>query len=66
MTPAEIKAARLSLGLNQLQAAKMLGYSASARVSEIERGARNAGESVVRLLRAYLEGYRPPDWPAAR
>jgi transcriptional regulator with XRE-family HTH domain len=63
MTPAELRKARHSLGLTQLQAARMLGYGAATRVAELERGARAPGESVVRLLRAYLDGYRPSDWP---
>lgn len=63
MTPDEFKTARKSLGLDQSQAASMLGYGAPARISEIESGKRNASESVARLLRAYLAGYRPDDWP---
>lgn len=41
----------------------MLGYGSDARISEIERGKREPGASVVRLLSAYLDGYRPNDWP---
>jgi transcriptional regulator with XRE-family HTH domain len=63
MTPAEIKAGLKSLGLNQTQAAALLGYGNKSRVSEIETGKRNPSEAVVRLLRAYLDGYRPKDWP---
>lgn len=64
MTPAEFREARHSLGLDQAQMAAMLGYGAGSRVSEVEGGKRRPAESVVRLLRAYLGGYRPPDWPA--
>lgn len=63
MTPADITAARKSLSLTQGQLAALLGYSDKTRVSELERGVRDPGESVVRLLRAYLDGYRPDDWP---
>ena len=63
MTPAEFRQARQTLGLDQTQAAALLGYSSQARISEVERGIRNPGESVTRLLRAYLDGYRPNDWP---
>lgn len=63
MTPEEIKQARQSLGLTQSQLAPLLGYSAAPRVAEIEAGKRNASDCVVRLLSAYLEGYRPDDWP---
>lgn len=63
MTPDAFRAARKSLGLSQAQAADMLGYGSKPRVSEIERGLINPGASVVRLLQAYLDGYRPHDWP---
>ena len=63
MTPAEFKQARQSLGLTQTQAATLLGYGNATRISEIENGQRNAGAAVVQLLRAYLDGYRPKDWP---
>jgi len=63
MTPAEFRDARRSLGLTQRQAAEVLGYGAQTRIAEIEAGRRNPGESVILLLRAYLAGYRPSDWP---
>jgi hypothetical protein len=62
MTPAEIKQARQSLGLSAVQMAPLLGYGAASRVYEIETS-KQAGAAVVRLLRAYLDGYRPADWP---
>jgi transcriptional regulator with XRE-family HTH domain len=63
MTAAEILRARLTLGLTQAQLAPLLGYSDVARVSELERGVRQPGAAVVRLLHAYLDGYRPENWP---
>jgi len=63
MTPEAFKQARQSLGLSQSEAARVLGYGDKARVSEIESGKRNPGDAVVRLLRAYLAGYRSDDWP---
>tara|TARA_R100001086_G_scaffold184102_1_gene102798 strand:+ start:505 stop:720 length:216 start_codon:yes stop_codon:yes gene_type:complete len=63
MTPDEIRQARQSLGLTQSQMADMLGYGAAPRITEIERGARCPSDSVVRLIHAYLDGYRPEDWP---
>jgi DNA-binding transcriptional regulator YiaG len=63
MTPAEIRTARESLGLDQAQMAPLLGYTAQPRVSELERGVRTPSDAVLRLLRSYLDGYRPPDWP---
>ena len=65
MTPAAFREARKSLGLTQAQAASLLGYKAASRISEIERDVERPSESVIRLLRAYLDGYRPDDWPAA-
>lgn len=64
MTPAEFKQARRSLGLNrQSDAASMLGYSRTASISDIETGKAEPNGAAVRLLQAYLDGYRPDDWP---
>lgn len=63
MTPDQIKQARQSLGLTQTQIAPLLGYGSQSRVTDIETGKRNASASVIRLLTAYLDGYRPMDWP---
>lgn len=64
MTPAEFRAARLRLGLTPPQAADLLGYGSRNRISEIEHGKRNPSAAVARLVQAYLDGYRPEDWPA--
>jgi DNA-binding transcriptional regulator YiaG len=61
--PDKIRNARNALGLTQAELAPLLGYGDVARVSELERGARQPGGAVLRLLHAYLDGYRPPDWP---
>ena len=63
MNPAELQQARQSLGLTQSQLAPLLGYSNKTRISELEVGTRKPGAAVVLLLRAYLAGYRPDDWP---
>ena len=63
MTPAEIKQARVTLGLSVAELTPLLGYGAASRIYEIETGARNPSAAALRLLRAYLDGYRPPDWP---
>jgi len=66
MTPKEFKDARYKLGLlRQSEAAAMLGYSRIASISDIETGKAAPPDSVLRLLRAYLDGYRPSDWPVA-
>lgn len=66
MTPVAFREARRKLGLNQAQTATLLGYGASTRVSEVERGERTPDDCKLRLLRAYLDGYRPDDWPEAQ
>ena len=63
MTPAEIAAARATLGLTQAQLAAVMGLRGQAAVSEWEAGKRTPGGQSVRLIRAYLAGYRPDDWP---
>ncbi|MCA3456216.1 MAG: helix-turn-helix domain-containing protein [Methylocystis sp.] len=63
MQAADFKAARLKLGLDQADAARLLGYGAKTRISEIETGSRAPGPAVVLLLKAYLAGYRPAGWP---
>lgn len=63
MTPADVTAARESLGLTQAQLAKAMGLRGPAAVSEWERGVRVPDGRSERLLRAYLDGYRPENWP---
>ena len=63
MTPEEFRAARARLGLTQFAMARLLGFSHLSRISEMENGKTNISASVERLLRAYLDGYRPGDWP---
>ena len=67
MTPDDLREARRALGLTQAQLAAMLDTDMqSVRRMEMapERStARPPPPRVVRLLRAYLDGYRPGDWP---
>ena len=63
MTPAAFRAARKQLGLTQAGLAAMMGLASSDVVSKIERGAFPSGATVQRLLQAYIDGYRPIDWP---
>lgn len=66
MTPAEIRAARESLGLTQAQIAPLVGYGgkrAVQTISDIERGKVAPAPYAIRLLRLYLSGVRPDDWP---
>ena len=67
MTPTELKEARQSLGLSVRQMAELLETDPqSVRRMEMshERSThRFPPPRVERLIRAYLDGYRPDDWP---
>lgn len=66
MTPDEIKSARTVLGLNNADLATMLDISptrAKQTISDWITGKRQMDGARGRLLRAYLAGYRPDDWP---
>jgi DNA-binding transcriptional regulator YiaG len=68
MTPAEFQQARQLLGLSNAQLARMLGLSparATQTFSDWANDVRTMDESRARLLRAYLDGYRPADWPTS-
>lgn len=65
--PAEFLKARQDLGLTDTELAQMLGISparAHQTFSDWKRGVRKIDKSRQRLLVAYLDGYRPTDWPA--
>jgi DNA-binding transcriptional regulator YiaG len=66
MTPDQIKQARHTLGLTLAQMGEMLGYEGNhvrVQMDDLETGRRPLRGCQERLLRAYLDGYRPPDWP---
>ena len=69
MTPDQFKQARQSLGLSAVEAARVLRFGASSdqaarnAISRIETGVRDLDAARAELLRAYLTGYRPDDWP---
>lgn len=69
MTPAEIKQARQSLALSTAQLAALLDTDAQTirRMEQREDAStfRKPAPRMVRLIRAYLDGYRPNDWPIA-
>jgi DNA-binding transcriptional regulator YiaG len=63
----EIRSARLALGLSQSELARLLDTDTKT-VSRLEMRPESAtyrtpAPRTVRLLQAYLAGYRPPDWP---
>ena len=67
MTPAEIKQARQTLALSVAEFAFMLDTDAlTVRRMEMDSSRSTARKPAVRmqrLIRAYLDGYRPDDWP---
>ncbi len=66
MTNPQLKEARHQLGLTLSQMAQMLGYGGENTRQmgyDIESGKRTLREPQRRLLEAYLDGYRPDDWP---
>lgn len=67
MTPAELKAARLTLGLTRHGMALMLDTDETT-VKRWEtdlslKSHRPAPARAERLIQAYLDGWRPEDWP---
>ena len=65
MTNQEFREIRQRLGLTQAQVAMVLMYRAALTVSTYERATnpRKIPDHVALLMRAYDDGYRPPDWP---
>lgn len=67
MTPSEVKEARNALGLSLRDFAKMLDTDdTTTRKMELQEGSsqyRRPAPRMIRLIIAYLRGYRPIDWP---
>ena len=60
----DLEAVRRSLGVpTQARFAVLLGVS-PVQYRRIISGASGTSASVMRLARAYLDGYRPEDWDA--
>ncbi len=70
MTPLQFREARAQLGLTIAEMARMLGLSEihiyRLQVPPEASTYRAISETTERLLQAYLEGYRPADWPGAK
>lgn len=62
----DIRTARKHLGLTQKQLAEVIGMTDKCYISKLESGAVNLGRTSQRLLQAYLDGYRPKDWPVKK
>ena len=70
MTPADLKQARLSLHLSVEQCAALLETDAQT-IRRMERGTdavthRPPANRMLRLLQAYMDGWRPSDWPSSQ
>jgi DNA-binding transcriptional regulator YiaG len=67
MRPSDVKYARKALGLTLKEFSIMLDTDASTirkmELSEESSQYRRPAPRMVRLIAAYLKGYRPPDWP---
>jgi len=66
MTPRQLAEARKRLGLTFSEMALMLGYEgkqARSQMHSLENGKRVIRPAQLRLIEAYLAGYRPLDWP---
>lgn len=66
MTPQQLRAARIKLGLTLTEFAILLGYEgaqARGQMHNLETGKRDLRPAQRRLVEAYLAGYRPKDWP---
>lgn len=67
MTPTELKEARHTLGLSVTDLARLLDTDAQSirRMEQREDAStfRRPAPRMIRLIRAYLDGYRPTDWP---
>lgn len=69
MTPDEFREAQHQLGLSDADLAHMLGIKDEQHIRRLKAPAGTGHHRTVqghhaRLLRAYLDGYRPTDWPA--
>lgn len=69
MTPAQFREAQQKLGLSDAELALVLGLENAQHVRRLKADEgkehhRPVKGPTARLLRAYLDGYRPRDWPA--
>ena len=66
LTPRDLSNARKHLGLSLAEMARLLGYEgeqARSQAHHLETGRRGIRPAQRRLIEAYLDGYRPEDWP---
>lgn len=69
MTAQDVRDAQERLGLSDAQLARMLGMNDSVHVRRLKvldtskSSHRKVSPAMARLIRCYLDGYRPSDWP---
>jgi DNA-binding transcriptional regulator YiaG len=61
MTKDDFRASRRALGLTQEALARLIGRT-RRNIQQWESGERPVDGAAARLVRAYLDGYRPDDW----
>ncbi|WP_062233600.1 hypothetical protein [Aureimonas sp. N4] len=69
MTPQDFRRIQEELGLDDAQMAEMLGFESAQNMKRLKADVdkphhRKIMPYTARLLQAYLDGYRPADWPA--
>ncbi|KAB0675605.1 hypothetical protein [Aureimonas leprariae] len=70
MSFAEFKRAQEAVGLTDAQLAQMLGFEDPQHLRRLKTSPDKAHHKRVmpytaRLMRAYVDGYRPSDWPSS-
>ncbi len=68
MTPEQINQARLDLGLSVAEFGAMLDIKSERAMAKhmtdpLRSSSKPPSARMIRLIRAYLAGYRPDDWP---
>jgi len=68
MTPSEFSEARYKLGFKQRQLAEFwgMGQNGERTIRRWEQGDVPVNPIAARLISAYLNGYRPDDWPEGK
>jgi DNA-binding transcriptional regulator YiaG len=64
MSGLQFRKARETLGLTQPQIGAVLGYPRKMTICDWENHRNPVPPPVARLMQAYIDGYRPKDWPA--
>lgn len=66
MTGPDLRAARKSLGISQRQLGELIGYGGEnprQSIGRMERGCQPIPKHIELIVDAFVQGYRPQDWP---